>query len=133
MSETAEISILLPYYWWKGLPELFEPFGFRIYWPDNPEVSQRKIEAENFIAENEPDLAIEWQWCDNDFPIRDLLKKYGRNTPVILALNWNGSIQDNPNKIGFAACLNTPFRIREMLRVFSQVLPEKRNHLFRIK
>ncbi len=125
-NENQPISILLPYYWWSEMPEIFESIGFKILWPDYEEVSQRRIETENLAMDNEPDLAIDWQWGPYDFPIRDLLRRYGKNTPVFLARNWNGTLPDNLYEIGYAGYLNVPFKIREMFSVFYKVLPDKR-------
>jgi len=128
--EKQTMSILLPYYWWEGMPELFEAFGFKILWPDYEEVSQRRIVSEKIVMNNNPDLAIEWQWGPDDFPIRDLLRKYGRKTPVVLALNWHRTLPGALSKIGCAGCLNFPFRLPRMLSVFYKVLPEKKKRDF---
>jgi len=124
------ISLLLPYYWWDELPRIVESLGFKLFWSNKPEVSQRRIEAEKLVLENEPDLAIEWQWGEDDFPIRDLLRKYGRSTPVILALNWSGQLPNEPGEIGYDGYLDVPFKIKEMLNVFYRALPEKNKHAF---
>jgi len=108
------------------MPEIFESIGFKILWPDYEDVSQRRIETENLAMDNDPDLAIDWQWGPDDFPILNLLRKYGKKTPVFLARNWNGKIPDNLYEIGYAGYLNVPFKIREMLSVFYNVLPDKR-------
>jgi len=122
--------ILLPYYWWGYIPELFEAYGFKTLWPDYEEVSQRRIETEKLVMNNDPDLAIEWQWGPDDFPIRDLLRKYGRKTPVALAMNWHRTLPGTLSKIGCAGCLNVPFRLREILSVFYKVLPQKKKREF---
>ena len=128
--EKQTISILLPYYWWEGMPGIFELLGFKILWPDYEEVPQRRIETEKLVMNNNPDLAIEWQWGPDDFPIRDLLRKYGRKTPVVLALNWNGTLPGALSKIGCARCLNVPFKLSEMLSVLYKLLPEKQKRDF---
>ncbi len=83
--------------------------------------------------ENEPDLAIEWRHGDHDFPIRDLLRKHGRRTPIILALNWGGPLPDDPTKIGCAGYLDVPCKLREALSLFYKVLPaSKKRGLMKI-
>jgi hypothetical protein len=145
-NERHKISILLPYYWWEDIPKTLEMFGFKILWPDYEQVAQRRMESENLAMDNDPDLAIDWQWGRYDFPILNLLRKYGKNTPVFLARNWNGTLPDNLYEIGYAGYLNVPFKIREMFSFFYKVLPDKRKrdflelhgtkkpcHLFRIE
>jgi hypothetical protein len=128
--EKQIISMLLPYYWWEDMPRIFELLGFKILWPDYEEVSQRRIETEKLVMNNNPDLAIEWQWGPDDFPIRDLLRKYGRKTPVVLALNRNVTLPGALSKIGCAGCLNVPFKLTKMFSVFYKVLPEKKKRDF---
>ncbi len=129
-NEKQSISILLPYYWWEEMPLIFESIGFKIFWPDYEQVAQRRIETENLAMDNDPDLAIDWQWGLFDFPILNLLKKYGKKTPVFLARNWNGTLPDNLFEIGYAGYLNVPFKLREMFSVFYKVLPDKRKRDF---
>jgi len=88
------ISLLLPYYLDPTFGEIFQDFGFKVFWADN------RADTEKIILENEPDLAIEWRYGDDDFPIRDLLRKHGRRTPVILALNRGCPLPDDPRAIG---------------------------------
>jgi len=117
------ISLLLPYYLIYHFAELFRILGFEVFWANNPE------DTEKIIIEKEPDLAIEWQHGDDDFPIRDLLRKHGRRTPVILALNWRrDSLPDDPKEVGCAGYLDVPFRCREVMGMFYKVLPASKKH-----
>lgn len=117
------ISLLLPYYLIYHFAELFRIFGFQVFWADNRE------DTEKIIMEKEPDLAIEWRPGDDDFPIRDLLRKHGRRTPVILALNWHrDSLPDDPKEVGCAAYIDIPFRCQQVMSLFHKVLPVSKKH-----
>ena len=78
--------------------------------------------------ENEPDLAIEWRYGDDDFPIRDLLKKHGRRTPVILALNRGGPLPDDPRAIGCVGYWKLS-DLRGLIGLFYNVLPQEKKHI----
>lgn len=127
--EKQTMSILLPYYWWEDIAKTLEMFGFKIFWSDYPEVFRRKTEIEKLVMDNDPDLAIEWRWGINDFPIRDLLKKYGRSTPVLLARNLRTPLPNDPHEIGCAGYLNVPFKLGEMLSGFYKALPDRKKPL----
>lgn len=117
------ISLLLPYRLEHIFSDLFRDLGFEVFWADNRE------ETEKIIMENEPDLAIEWRYGDDDFPIRDLLRKHGRQTSVILALNWGGPLPDDPREIGCVGYANVPFKIEELTGLFYKVLPDRKKHI----
>jgi len=116
------LSLLLPYYLDKTFSEIFRHIGFEVFWADN------RADTERIIMENEPDLALEWQHGCFDFPIRDLLKKHKRPTPVILLLNWNGSLPNETNDLGYAGYAN-PSDLKETISQFNMVLPERKRHL----
>ena len=87
--------LLLSHYLVQEFADIFYDIGFRVLWA-------AKYEGmEQIIANMEPDLAIEWQHGRDDFPVRDLLQKYGRKTPVMCALNWNRlPPADDPEDVG---------------------------------
>lgn len=119
------LSLLLPYYLHDGFAVIFRDIGFEVFWAGNRE------DTEKIIMENEPDLAIEWQHGPDDFPIRDLLRRYGRWTPVILALNWNGSLPDDTKEIGCVGCVNVPWNLRELMDLFYKALPDRKKRVLR--
>ena len=117
------ISLLLPYYWGVEMTSIYRQLGFRVFWADHsPEIT------EIVIKDIEPDLAIEWQHGPNDFPIRGLLRKHGRRTPVILALNWGGPLPDDPREIGCAGYWK-PSDLRELMGLFYDALPQEKKHI----
>lgn len=121
--EDAGISLLLPYYLDDVFAGIFREVGFEVFWADNQE------DTEKIIKDNEPDLAIEWRHGDEDFPIRDLLRKHGRQTSVILALNWlRDPPPDDPAEIGFVGYLDVHFPLRELLSLCYKVLPASKRH-----
>jgi len=116
------LSLLLPYYLDKTFSEIFREIGFEVFWADN------RADTEKVIIENEPDLAIEWRYGDDDFPIRDLLRKYRRRTPIFLALNWGGPLPD-PGEIGCTGYIDVPFKMMELMDLFYKALPERKRSL----
>lgn len=113
------ISLLLPYYLDESFLKIFQNIGFRVLWADSQETT------EVTIMENEPDLAIEWQHGPDDFPIRDLLKKHGRETPVILLLNWSPQLHaDDFEELGYAGCVNVPYKLGKLMRLFHRHLTD---------
>jgi hypothetical protein len=116
------ISLLLPYYLDEIFVELFQDDGFEVLWGGNRE------QTEKIIMENMPDLAIEWRHGDDDFPIRDLLRKHGRQTPVILALNWGGPLPDDPREIDCAGYWKMS-DLRQLMSLFYDVLPQEKRHI----
>jgi len=119
------ISLLLPYYLDEIFVDIYQDVGFEVLWADNRE------ETEKIIMENEPDLAMEWQRGPYDFPIRDLLTKYGRRTPVILLLNWNGSLPEGVEDVKEVGCAGyaNPFKMDEIIGQFLNVLPQEKRHI----
>jgi hypothetical protein len=121
-SDKNSLSLLLPYYLDKTFSELYRKIGFEVLWANN------RADTERIIMENTPDLALEWQRERFDFPIRDLLRKYEKSTPVILLLNWNGSLPNDTKGIGYAGCAN-PSNLPEILEQLHKALPDEKKAL----
>jgi len=121
---SRRITLLLPYYLINSFATLFESYGFKVLWSESAE------ETEELIVGTHIDLAIEWQHGEEDHPIRDLLKKYGRDTSVLLALNWNLRAPVNLKELGYVDSLVTPFSETEMRRKFLEALPATKHYLF---
>ena len=124
-SDKNSLFLLLPYYLDKTFSELYRKIGFEVLWADN------RADTERIIMANTPDLALEWQHERFDFPIRDLLKKHQRSTPVILALNWNGSLPNDTKDIGYGGYISIPFKIKELKAVFYNALPDEKRPLLK--
>ena len=125
--EKNGISLLLPYYLNDSFAVMFRKVGFEVFWADNRE------DTEKIIKGNEPDLAIEWRYGDHDFPIRDLLRKHGRRTPIFLSLNYGGPLPDDSTEIGCAGYLDVPYKFRQALSLFYKILPaSKKRGLMKI-
>lgn len=115
------ISLLLPYYWGVEMASIYRQLGFRVFWADHsPEIT------EIVIKDIEPDLAIEWQHGPHDFPIRDLLRKHGRKTPIVLLLNWNNSLPNNFEKLGYVGYAHIPRPLVELMNIFYRVLSDRK-------
>ena len=121
-SDKNSLFLLLPYYLDKTFSDLYRKIGFEVLWADN------RIDTERIIMENTPDLALEWQHERFDFPIRDLLKKYERPTPVILLLNWNGSLPNDTKCRGYAGYAN-PSNLPQILEQLYKALPDGKKPL----
>jgi len=120
------ITLLLPYYFiGDAFAILFDNLGFKVSCSKNAQDTLRIVRSSQF------DLAIEWQHGDEDFPIRDVLKAFGRNTSVFLALNWNNKAPANLEELGYAGTLVVPFDSVEMRHKFLEKLPLTRRDLFR--
>jgi len=118
------VSLLLPYYLFWGFSRIFGNLGFEVLWAEeSPE------ETEEIVRTREPDLAIEWQHGRYDFPICNLLKKYGRSTPVVLALNWDGKSVLVPEYRPIAGAVKVPFKLPELMSMFGRALPPHKREL----
>lgn len=106
------VSLLLPYYLEKIFSLVFEELGLKVFWSDDRETTK------HLILDNEPDLAIEWQHGVLDYPIRDLLRKHGRQTPVVLALNYQYRENVDQEKEGIAGLADIPFIIEDLMKQF---------------
>lgn len=121
-----QITILLPYYLDESFSLLFGSYGFRVLWAQSVQELQRVVEY------SEIDLAIEWQHGEQDFPIRNLIRRLNKNTPVFLALNWNGNKPANIEALGYKDSLTVPFKANEIREKFYAVLsPKKQSTLER--
>jgi hypothetical protein len=74
------ISLLLPCYLDVCFRHLFERIGFSVIH------SYEKDAVEEAVRPAHIDIALEWQWGREDYPIRDLLRKYNRRVPILLLL-----------------------------------------------
>ena len=112
-----KINLLLPFYLDKGFSAIFEALSFNVLWADTQE------ELEKLIEFTRIDIAIEWQHGERDFIIRDLLRQYKKNAKIFLALNWNGKIPPDFDKLGYVDVINVPFNFNELKLKFFAVDP----------
>ena len=125
------ISLLLPYYLSGSIfPELFECLGFDVFCAGGPDLRDSIIETEDYVSLHQPDLALEWQRGPDDFPIHDLLKKYNRQTPVFLMLNWNRQLPADPKLIDYAGYLPVPLNMNDFISQFYAALPGGKRKVF---
>ena len=120
-----KISVLLSYYLDGSFATLFEEMGFKTLWAGSPD------RLENLARSNHVDIAIEWQHGEDDYPVRDLLKKIQKDVRVFLALNWSGKLPVGFDALGYAGSLTVPFTDSEMAPKFFKALPRKRKKLIR--
>jgi CheY-like chemotaxis protein len=125
------ISLLLSYYFADSkFAELFEYIGFDVFCAGGPDMRDRIIETEDYVSRHQPDLALEWQRGPDDFPIHDMLKKYNRQAPVFLILNWNGRLPTDLQKIDYAGYLPIPLNWQEIIGQFYTALPGSKRKVF---
>jgi CheY-like chemotaxis protein len=125
-SQDSRITLLCPFHWFdNNFAVLFEIEGYRSLW------SHDENELEEMVRTNDVDIAIEWQWAEQDFPIRDMLRRLSKNAPVFLALNWNGKTAKNFSDLGYAGTLQVPFDEDELRQKFFQVLSPIKMAIFR--
>ena len=94
--------------------------GFAVVHAFDPKVLEAEIKAFN------PDLALEWQHGVDDFPIRDILRKCGKEVPIFLSLNWNGKIPSDFLNLGYRDYLPVPWEFDELFGKFYEALPESK-------
>jgi len=105
-------------------PELFEQMGFSVLWAKTYE------QTESLLKRNKPDVAIEWQRYAEDYSILKLVKKYWKETPVLLCPNYSGKPPPDLKGIGYAGYLTIPMRIQELFdRMYAILTPIKRKLL----
>lgn len=114
------ITLLLPYYLHEGFISFFNAMGFAVIH------SHRAEELEKEITQHPVDLAIEWQHGPKDYPIRDLLKKHKKSTPIFLSLNWNGKVPLDFPSLGYQDFLNVPWKIKELKSKLHKALPKNK-------
>jgi len=102
------ITLLLPYYLHEGFISLFNAMGFAVVHSPQAETLEREIK------ECPIDLAIEWQHGPKDYPLRNLLKKHKKSIPILLSLNWNGSVPPDFPSLGYQDYLNVPWKFNEL-------------------
>ncbi len=83
------------------------------------------------IKEWDIDLAIEWQHGPDDYPVRDMLRKCGKEIPILLSLNWNGRVPPNFSTLGYRDYISVPWEIDGVMSKFYEVLPESKKPIVR--
>lgn len=109
-SETRSVRkpvILLSHYLDEMFQDLFSHLGFETIWARDLKTLER------LASEKEIDIALEWQHGEYDFPVRDMLKRIGKEVPLFMCRNWRRGIWMDPQKLrsyGYIAALDVPFR-----------------------
>ena len=120
------ISLLLPYYLDECFRHLFEGMGFSVIH------SYERGLVEEAVRSAHIDLALEWQHGREDYPIRDLLRKYNRRVPILLFLNWDGQFPPNFSSLGYDGYLDLSWGMDELMSRFCTVLPESKRPILRV-
>jgi len=120
------ISLLLPYYLDECFRHLFEGFGFSVIHSYDKDVVEKAVRSAHI------DIALEWQYGREDYPIRDLLRKYDKRVPILLCLNWDGQFPPNFSSLGYQGYLNVPWTIDELMSKFYKVLPESKKPILKV-
>ncbi len=117
---SQSISLLLPYYLDGIFRWTLEKIGFSVIHSCNKDVLEKAIRTAHI------DIALEWQHGQEDYPIRDLFRKYNKDVPMLLCLNWNGLLPPDFPSMGYQDYLDVPWTIAELMRKCCRVLPESK-------
>lgn len=120
------ISLLLPYYLDECFRHLFERIGFSVIHSYERDVVEEAVRSAHI------DIALEWQWGREDYPIRDLLRKHNRRIPILLFLNWDGLFPPKFSSLGYDGYLDLSWGMDELMRRFCRVLPESKRPILRV-
>ncbi len=120
------ISLLLPYYLDECFRHLFERIGFSVIH------SYERALVEEAVRSAHIDIALEWQHGREDYPIRDLLRKYNRRVPILLFLNWDGQFPPDFSSLGYDGYLDLSWGMDALLSKFYRVLPESKRPILRV-
>ncbi len=116
------ISVLLSYRMGIGLREAYRMLGFHVLW------AEAKSEFIEIVKNNDFDIAIEWQHGRTDYTVRDILRQYEKNVPVVLYLNYRGQPPPDLNQLGYADTLKI-FDINELRGKLLRIVREHRDSL----
>lgn len=112
-----KLTILLSPHLNANFQELFKCLGFDVVWAADLD-ELRKLASENKI-----DIALEWQWGENDFPVRDMLRQIGKQVPLIMSRNyrrWNDETQ--LKAYGYDVAIDVPFTVADLIEKCEQLL-----------
>jgi hypothetical protein len=139
--------ILLPFYLHAQVPSLFTRLGFRClhmeWFPlkpsvsevvnqffDDPVSSRENLEKwqSGVIAQyvkwaksEKIDVALEWQYGPDDYPILTLVNVVERKLPIFLCLNYRSEPPSNYREMGFAECLKVPWEVEDIERIHRMI------------
>lgn len=126
-----KFTLLLSYYFLiDDIPEALKEIGFDVLYAKDQEWDNKIAEFEEVVKESNADAAIELQHGE-EFPVRDLLRKYKKLTPVLIAKNYGGSLPENPNELGFAGYLSYPFSIKDLISELIKILPKDKKRMIK--
>ena len=77
-----QIIVLASYRMGWCLPEIFRVMGFSVLWAES------KSEFIEIVKTNDFDIALEWQHGHTDFTVRDIIRQYNKNVPIVMCLNY---------------------------------------------
>jgi hypothetical protein len=120
----GRVNLLLPFYHFTDEMSIFDDMGFLTIHSND---SEKLIEN---LQMWQVDIAIEWQHSENDFPVRDFLRKEGKNVPVFLCDNLGKLIPTNASEAGYMDTLIVPFQAKEIKEKFFRVLPRIKRAIF---
>lgn len=118
--------ILLSHYLVDSFKRFFESLGCKVLWAE-----ANLEELEQIAISNNIDLAIEWQHGEQDYPLRDMLKRIGKVVPIYLSLNWNGKPLTNVQELGYVDFIQTPWTIEELRQTFIKMLTPQKQLIFK--
>jgi hypothetical protein len=119
------IIILLSHYLIKEFSKIFKAYGFKVLYAETYQ------ELEKLVETNQIDLAIEWQHGERDFTVRDLIRRYNKQTKIFLALNWNNKKPSDFDELGYCGFLEVPIKIKNIRVKFYNALPPAKKKIFK--
>ena len=120
---STSISLLVPYCMDEVFALLFRDMGFSVVH------SEDRALLETAVRKTHIDIALEWQKGPDYYPIRELLRKYNKRVPILLFLNWNGTVPPNLRGLGYQDYLEVPPGINEMMTKFHRAVPESKKRI----
>jgi hypothetical protein len=123
---SRSISLLLPYYLDEAFRYLFETTGFCVIHSNKKDVLEEAVRSAHI------DIALEWQHGREDYPIRDLLRKYNKRPPILLCLNWDGRFPPNFSSLGYQDYLDVPWTMDELMSKFYKILPVSKKPILKV-
>ncbi len=117
-----KMTILMSFRLGIEFSELLNDLGYKVLWSSDPD-NLRELARINHI-----DVALEWQWGETDFSVRDMLRQIGKSVPIIMCRNWKQGIWKNDDDLrnqGYAAAVDIPFKVEEFMALCERLADPK--------
>jgi len=108
----GRLSLLVSCRLGPELKDFFEAVGFKVVW------SRDYSELYKMATISNIDIALEWQWSDNDCIMRDMMRQIGKDVPIIMCRNWSEDSWRDENELkaeGYSAAIDVPFNMSDFI------------------